>query len=55
MNPDSAILKPFVALLAVAVAIRLIYELLLPVLPLLGIVIVIVVIVKAVMWWRESW
>jgi hypothetical protein len=55
VNPNSPWLRFLASILAVAVAIRLIYELLLPVLPALLVIVVVVAIVRFVGWYRERW
>jgi hypothetical protein len=55
MKPDSPWLRFLAGIVAVAVATRLIYELLLPVLPALLVIVVVVAIVRLVAWYRGRW
>jgi hypothetical protein len=55
MKPDSPWLRFLAGIVAVAVAIRLIYELLLPVLPALLVIVVVVAIVRLAGWYRGRW
>ena len=55
VNPNSPWLRFLAGIVAVAVAIRLIYELLLPVLPALLIIVILVAIARVVGWYRGRW
>lgn len=55
MTPHSPWLRFLAGVVAVAVAIRLTYELLQPVLPALAVLAVVVAIVRLVGWYRERW
>ena len=55
MRPDSPWLRFLAAIVAVAVAIRLTYELLQPVIPALLVLAVIVAIARLVAWYRGRW
>jgi uncharacterized membrane protein YoaK (UPF0700 family) len=54
-NTGSPWLRFLAGIVAVAVAIRLVYELLLPVLPALVVIVVLVAIVRLVGWYRGRW
>lgn len=55
MKPDSPWLRFLAGIVAVAVAIRLTYELVRPVLPLLAVIVSLVAIVRLVGWCRGRW
>ena len=55
MNPSSPYLRFLVGIVATVVAIRVIVELLRPVLPVLVVGVVVFGIVRAVSWWRGRW
>ena len=55
MKPDSPWLRFLAGILAVAVAIRLTYELLRPVIPALLVLAIILAIARLVAWYRGRW
>jgi hypothetical protein len=55
MTPHSPWLRLLAGVVAVALAVRLTYELLQPVIPALLVVAVVVTIARAVAWYRERW
>jgi hypothetical protein len=55
MKPDSPWMRFLAGVLAVAVAIRLIYELLQPVIPALLVLAVVITIARLIAWHRERW
>ena len=55
MNPNSPYIRFLAGIVAVAAAIRLTFELLRPVLPLLVVAMVVLAVVRAVSWWRGRW
>ena len=55
MKPDSPWLRFLAGIVAVAVAIRLTYELLRPVIPVLLVLAVVVAIARLVAWYRGRW
>jgi len=55
VNPSNPWLRFFFGIVAVAVGIRLTYELLRPVLPLLAVATVVFGAVRVVGWWRGRW
>lgn len=55
MNEHNPLVRMLVAMVLVAAGIRLVYELLLPVLPVLVVGIAVIVIWRLVRWYRERW
>jgi len=55
MKPDSPWLRFFAGIVAVAIAIRLTYELLRPALPALAVVVSLVAVARLVAWYRGRW
>jgi hypothetical protein len=54
-HPSSPWLRFLAGIVAVAVTIRLIYELLLPVLPVLLVLVALVAVLRLATWYRERW
>jgi hypothetical protein len=55
MNPSSPWFRFWIGLIAVAIGLRIAYELVRPVLPLVLFVVIGVVLVRAFRWYRERW
>ena len=55
MNPSNPWFRFWIGLIAVAIGLRIAYELVRPVLPLVLLVVLGIVLVRAFRWYRERW
>jgi hypothetical protein len=55
VNPSNPWLRFWIGIIAVAIALRIAYELVRPVLPLVLLVVLGVVLARAYRWYRERW